>query len=164
MTGARQFSGAVLLLLALSASQYAFASGSEIPLASDLAEIAQSSRQQGVPTIVFVTRDACPYCRILRDSVLEPMFAADKFERRANLVEVSLDRVEPLKDFDNEMISAQAFADRYKAGITPTLLFLDTRGHEIGKRRTGISNLELYDHYLQTSIDEALAVTRLQID
>jgi len=159
----RRFSTLLLFLMTLTAWQYGFSADSEIPLASDLAEIARLSQQQGVPTIVFVSRDACPYCRTLRDSILGPMLAANKFEQRANLVEVSLDRLEPLTDFDHEMITAEAFSERYRAGITPTLLFLDVDGHEISQRRVGISNLELYSHYLQKSIDEALVVTRSQV-
>ena len=172
MTAIRWCSSALLFLFTLVTTQIIFAAGSEIPQAqipraqitqaSDLAKIARSSQRQGVPTIVFVSRDACPYCRTLRDSILVPMLAANKFEQRANLVEVSLDRLEPLTGFDGEMISVQAFSDRYRTGITPTLLFLDIDGREISKRRVGISNQELYSHYLQKSIDEALAVTRPQ--
>jgi hypothetical protein len=85
---------------------------------------------------------------------------ADKFEQHAILVEVSLDRVEPMTGFDNSQVTAKAFGEFYNAGITPTLLFLDSEGREIGKRLVGISNLELYGYYLQKSIDEALLTIR----
>ena len=132
----------------------------DIPLADNLAAIGQLSRQQKIPAIIFVSRDACPYCRTLRSKILLPMLAANKFEHRAILVEVSLDRVEAMTGFDNSRITAEAFAEHYRAEITPTLLFLDAEGREVGKKLVGISNLEFYSHYLQTSIDTALAVTR----
>lgn len=155
---------ALLLLLTVSAAQQSVsAAESKIPPAGDLAGSGQLSQQQGLPVIVYVSRDACPYCRTLTDSILGPMFAADKFEHRATLVEVSLDRADPLTGFDGELTTGKAFGERYKANITPTLLFLDAQGHEISKRRVGISNLELYGHYLQKSIDEALAVTRSRV-
>lgn len=138
--------------------QTLFAVESEIPQADNFSEIGRMSLQQGIPAVVFVSRDACPYCRTLRDKILSPMFAAGKFEDRAVLVEVSLDRVDPLTGFGNSQITAQAFGDSYKAAITPTLLFLDSKGQEIGKRIIGISNLELYGHYLQKSIDAALLI------
>ena len=153
----------LLALTGLTAHQALSAAGNRIPAAGDLAVSAHRSQQQGLPMIVYVSRDACPYCRTLTDSILGPMFAADKFEKRAMLVEVSLDRVDPLTGFDGELISGKAFGERYQANITPTLLFLDAEGHEISKRRVGISNLELYGHYLQKSIDEALAFTRSRV-
>lgn len=84
------------------------------------------------------------------------MLAADKFDHRAILVELSLDRVEPFTGFENRQMTAKAFGQFYRAEISPTLLFLDSEGREIGKRIIGISNLEFYGHYLQKSIDEAL--------
>lgn len=128
----------------------------EIPRAGNFAEVGRMSLQQGIPVVVFVSRDACPYCRTLRDKILEPMLAAGKFEQRAILLEVSLDSIDPLVSFGSLQTTAKAFGDSYKAKITPTLLFLDAEGHEIGKRIIGISNLELYGHYLQKSIDAAL--------
>lgn len=160
LTGSKRLRTALVSLLILIGQPSLFAAGLEIPKPNNLAEIGQLSRQQGVPVIVFVTREACPYCRKLRDTILNPMFAADKFEQKAILVEVSLDRVDPLTGFKKNQIAAKAFAELYKAGITPTLLFLDSEGDEIGKRLVGISNLEFYGYYLQRSIDEALMVIR----
>ena len=132
----------------------------DIPIADNLAAIGQLSRQQKIPVVIFVSRDACPYCRTLRTKILQPLFAANKFEHRAILVEVSLDRVEAMTGFENSPISAAAFAEHYRAEITPTLLFLDDEGLEVSKRQVGISNLEFYSYYLQTSIDKALAAIR----
>ena len=148
--------GALVLLFLLIGLRPLFADGSDIPVGNDLAEIGRLSQQQGIPAVVFVSRDACPYCRTLRDTILKPMFTAGKFEQRALLVEVSLDRVEPLTGFDNIATTAEAFSELYRSEITPTLLFLDSNGDEIAKRIVGISNLELYGFYLQKSIDEAL--------
>ena len=151
---------ALVSLLVLICQQSLFAAGSEIPQANNLSEIGRLSSQQEIPAVVFVSREACPYCRTLRDSILKPMLVAGKFEHKAILVEVSLDRIDPLTGFENSKMTAQAFGDYYRAGITPTLLFLDSEGREIGKRIVGISNLELYGFYLQKSIDEATRAIR----
>ena len=150
------FRTAMISLFLLTGTPSLLAVGAEIPPASNLAETGRLSHQQNIPVVVFVSRDACPYCRTLRDTILEPMLAAGKFEQRAVLVEVSLDRVKPLTDFENKQVTAGVFGEVYRAEITPTLLFLDSEGREIGKRITGISNLEFYGHYLQKSIDQAL--------
>jgi len=156
--------GAVMLWLVMLAGQLALpALANDIPSVDDLALTGQSSQQLGIPTVVFVTREACPYCRTLRDKVLQPMQNAKKFENRAVLVEISLDRVGPLTGFDDKQTTAKAFGDLYQAQITPTLLFLDARGQEIGKRIVGISNLDLYGYYLQQSIDTALQAIRTEL-
>ena len=151
---------ALFVLMIMLAHHTVFAAGSDIPIAGNLEKNAELARQQVVPIIVFVSRDACPYCRTLRDSILGPMYAAGKFEGRAQLVEISLDNPEPLTGFDGRLISPKDWGQTHKAQITPTLLFLDSDGREIGKRRIGISNLEMYAFYLQKSLDEALAITR----
>lgn len=151
---------ALFLLMVMSVQQALIAADNDIPMAGNLQKSAELAQQQAIPTVVFVSRDACPYCRTLRDSVLGPMYAAGKFEGRAVLVEVSLDKPESLTGFDGQLIAVKDWGQMYKARITPTLLFLDTEGQEIGKRRIGISNLEMYGFYLQQSIDEALVVTR----
>jgi thioredoxin-related protein len=160
MTAGACFRAAFLSLLVLLAAPSSYADQRGIPVADNLAELGHLSLQQDIPVIVFVSRDACPYCRTLREQILKPMLTAGKFEQRAILAEVSLDRNEPLTGFENSPMTAQAFAEDYQAGITPTLLFLDSRGLEISKRRVGISNLELYGYYLQKSIDEALQAIR----
>ena len=151
---------AFVSLLFLLCPQPSVAVEAEVPSADNFAETSRLLRQQGIPAVVFVSRDACPYCRTLRDKVLKPMFAAGKFEQRAILLELSLDRSVPLTDFESRLVTAKEFGESYGAEITPTLLFLDPEGREIGKRIIGISNLDLYGHYLQKSIDEALQSMR----
>ena len=151
---------AFVSLLFLLCPQPSVAVEAEVPSADNFAETSRLLRQQGIPAVVFVSRDACPYCRTLRDKVLKPMFAAGKFEQRAILLELSLDRSVPLTDFESGLVTAKEFGESYGAEITPTLLFLDPEGREIGKRIIGISNLDLYGHYLQKSIDEALQSMR----
>ncbi len=96
---------ALFLLMVMSAQQAVMAAGSDIPMTGNLEKNAELARQQAVPTVVFVSRDACPYCRTLRDSILGPMYAAGKFEGRAVLVEVSLDKPELLTGFDGQLIA-----------------------------------------------------------
>lgn len=160
MTVSMYIRHALISLLVIITQPPLFAAEREIPPANSFAEIGHLSVQQGIPVVVFVARDACPYCRTLRDQILKPMLVADKFAHRAILVEVSLDRVDPITGFENSQLTARDFGELYRAEITPTLLFLDSEGREIGRRLTGISNLELYGYYLQKSIDEALLAMR----
>jgi len=159
-TNSKRLAVALISLLVLIGTQSLFAAGVEIPPANNLSEIGRISQQQEIPVIVFVSRDACPYCRTLRDTILRPMLTASKFEHRAILVEISLDRGEMLTGFEDKQMTAGAFGELYQAEITPTLLFLDSNGREVSKRLVGISNLEFYGHYLQKSTDQALLAIR----
>ena len=149
---------ALLLFVLLVFQPAVFATEQKIPLASDLGKTAQLAQQQGIPTIIFVTRDGCPYCRTLRNSVLLPMFAAGKFAQKATLLEVNLDQVEPITGFAGEWLTGQDFGELYQAEMTPTLLFLDAQGREISQRRIGISSLEYYGYYLERAIEESRAM------
>ena len=160
MTASTRLRYTLIFLLVVIGPQSLLAAGGDIPAADNLAEVGRVSQEQGIPAVVFVSRDACPYCRTLRDAILKPLFAAGKFEQRAILVEISLDHDDPLTGFENERMTSKAFGRLYQSEITPTLLFLDSEGHEIAKRIVGISNLEFYGFYLQKSIDEALRAIR----
>lgn len=127
-----------------------------IPLTDDFTPVATRSEKNSLPIVVFVSRDGCPYCRTLRDSVLAPMYTAGKFNQRALLIEVNLDGPDPLRGFDGQAVTIKHFTEKYKAGITPTLLFLDQDGQQLSPARVGISNIDLYVYYLNQAIDEAL--------
>lgn len=147
----------LMILLVLLYAPIGYASQTDIPRVENLAQIARSSAQQGLPVVVFVSREGCPYCRTLRNAILAPMHKANSFDNRAILVEVNLDQAVPLIGFDGEPVSTKVFAEQYRAGITPTLLFLDEDGKQLSQPRVGISNLELYGFYLNRSIDESIA-------
>jgi len=154
----------LFLLMVLPVGNHLFAADPSLPSPDSMKDVAQRSIERDIPIVVFISRDACPYCRTLRNSILAPMIAADKFDRRAMVVEVSLDRIDAMTGFDGGRTTARAFGEAYQAQITPTLLFLDSEGLEISKRRVGIPNLEFYTHYLNESINEALLVVQGRSD
>lgn len=154
----------LFLLMVLPVGNHVFAADTSLPLPDSMKDVAQRSIERGIPIVVFISRAACPYCRTLRKTILGPMVAANKFDRRAMVVEVSLDRIGAMTGFDGGQTTARAFGETYQAQITPTLLFLDSEGREISQRRVGIPNLEFYTHYLNESINEALLVVQGRSD
>lgn len=79
-------------------------------------------------TLVFVTQTDCFYCERLEREVLQPMRASGVFEGPIRFVEVSLDAGARGIDYNGTAISGSAFAERYGAYGTPTLLFLNDQG------------------------------------
>ena len=145
--------GAVICLLITLMAMPTF--GSEIKRSENLQKSAQLARQKGLPIILFVSRDACPYCERLRESVLLPMLGSEQFDNSAMLVELNIDGTNPVTGFDGRSSTAADIAASYKAQITPTLLFLGFEGQEITGRRIGVPNLEYYRFYLDKSIQDA---------
>ena len=84
------------------------------------------------------------------------MIRGDRLRDRVILREVSLDQGIEFYDFEGSLVTGREFAGRYDAAITPTLLFLDARGREAGKRIVGISNIEYYGFYLDKAIASAI--------
>jgi len=116
---------------------------------------ARNSGNSKRPIVVFVTQRGCHFCEQLRQQVLQPMIKGDRLSDRVILREVSLDQGIEFYDFEGSLVTGREFAGRYDAAITPTLLFLDARGREAGKRIVGISNIEYYGFYLDKAIAAA---------
>jgi len=116
---------------------------------------AHNSNKKKQPIVVFVTQRGCHFCEQLRQQVLHPMIKGDGLNDRVILREVSLDQGIEFYDFDGSLVTGRNFAGRYDAAITPTLLFLDARGQEAGKRIVGISNIEYYAFYFDKVIESA---------
>ena len=123
--------------------------------ATSLASDAQSSIETQRPIIVFISQHGCQFCQLLRDQVLHPMIRGGQLNANAILREVSLDAGFTLHDFAGKAVGGSAFAGRYDAEITPTLLFLDGKGRELTDRIVGISNIEYYGFYLDKAIASA---------
>lgn len=116
---------------------------------------ARNSDKSKRPIVVFVTQHGCQFCEQLRQLVLHPMIKGDGLSDRVILREASLDPGIEFYDFEGSLVTGREFAGRYDAAITPTLLFLDARGREAGKRIVGISNIEFYGFYLDKAIASA---------
>ena len=60
-----------------------------------------------------------------------------------------------MKDFQDHSREAAELAADYGVKLTPTLLFLDARGHELTSRMVGINTLDMYSFYLDEAIAKA---------
>jgi len=132
-----------------------------IEWAESFAQDAESSTERKLPIVVFVSQRGCQFCAALRKQVLFPMIRADELADVAIIRELSLDAGFAVADFNGSEIEGRTFADRYRAAVTPTMLFLDADGVEIADKIVGISNIEFYGFYLNRSIEAArLALNR----
>lgn len=132
-------------------------SGRLITWADSFVADARLATKKHFPIVVFVSQTGCQPCEALRQQVLFPMMRSGMMQEQAVFRELSLDDGFTVEDFDGAEISGAKFARRYAADITPTLVFLDSSGKELVKKRLGISNIEYYGFYLGKSIKAATA-------
>lgn len=111
--------------------------------------------EQKAPLLLAVTADYCHFCEQLKDQYLRPMLKNKKDRERIVIRTFDLDSGLDIVDFDGKRISAEAFSKRYNASLTPTVLFLNSRGEEVAEKMLGFNTPELYGAYLDKSIDTA---------
>ena len=131
-----------------------------LPEASDLQRDAAASERDRIPILLFFDRGDCPYCERALREYLVPMSRDEKWRGRAIYRQVEVDRELPLIDFDGTRTTHGAFAARYRAVLTPTVMVVDGRGQKIGDALIGLITPDFYAAYLENAIDAAVKQLR----
>ena len=149
--GRRQFSAALVGALALPT--LALAKDTALPVPASLLGAAQTAASKNEPLVLLISLPGCPFCELVRRNYLLPA------QRDAGLQAWQLninDRSTPLIGFDGKATTAAAQIAAWKAGFTPTVLFLGPKGQDLAERLVGLASLDFYGAYL----DERLATAR----
>ncbi len=133
----------------------AASSPDDVPLAGDLRGEAAQAEAACIPLLLEFAADYCEYCDLLEEEVLKPMRRNRDYDRRVVMRKLVLDRSAELRDFDGRRIGAAALASRYQIDVTPTLIFVDSRGDELAERMVGVTTLDFYGGYLDQALDAA---------
>ncbi len=145
----------LLLALLLALTPLACATGPTVPLARDLAADGRLAAERGLPILLVVAASDCPYCIRLEEDFLKPMLISGDYDDRVIIRKIEIDRGGLLRDFDGRMVTASELAERYRASLTPTLLFLDPEGRELVERMVGLTTPDFFGGYLDQAIDAA---------
>lgn len=143
------------LLLALSLLPACARVDTPLPQAVDLQATGQEAARAGVPVVLAVVADGCPYCRVLEDEILQPMQVAPEYREGVRLRVLNISSSRAVRDFDGLRRSPSEIAARYGIRLTPTVLVLGPNGEELGERQVGISVLDYYWGYLDAAIADA---------
>ncbi len=114
---------------------------------------AETAAAKKEPLVLLISLPGCPYCELVRRNYLLPA------QRTGNLQAWQLnitDRTTPLVGFDGKATTAAAQVAAWKAGFTPTVLFLGANGQELAERLVGLASLDFYGAYF----DDRLATAR----
>lgn len=144
--------GAALLAGGLAlAARPGWARDTALPVPDALQAVAAAAVARHDPLVLLASRPGCPYCEFLRRSYLLPMrqegLPAWQFDIE--------DRLTPLRGFAGETTNGTALAAGWKIRMTPTLLFLDTRGAELAPRLVGVAAPDFFGDVLQGALDTA---------
>jgi len=153
----QMFRCTVLIVLILF-SQLLCADGYERLLyLKDFQKLGQRACQENKVMVVMVSRESCPYCIKLKKQIFIPEVKHGELNNKWLLRELRIDGGMTHIDFNGKKVNSVDYARSIKATLTPTILFLDKHGKEVGERIVGIGGaLEFYDFYLKKSINQAL--------
>jgi len=127
----------------------------EIEPARDLAREAGRAGQGCRPLLLEFAAESCEYCALLEEEILKPLLRNRDYDSRVLIRRVILDDGSELTGFDGKPLSSADLADDYDVFVTPTLVFVDSRGRELAERMVGVTTLEMYGGYLDRALDRA---------
>lgn len=127
-----------------------------IPQVINLEQIGKQSRERGLPILMLVSQTECHYCEMLKAEILKPMILSGEYDDRVLIRELSIDAGETVADFNGLVRSSQDVASDYRAWLTPTLLFLDSKGRQLTKKIRGFNTPEMFAFYVDEAIEQAM--------
>ena len=145
-------------LYAYDAVDYIVSAAESLPRikpVQSLSELSAKARDNHEPIVLFFSEPDCSYCHALRTQVLLPMIAAGELQDGVLFREVSIDSGFELRDFSGSEADGASFAKKFGVFAAPTIVFLDADGNPLVKPIVGVSNLEMYEHYLLNSLQQA---------
>lgn len=150
LLGRRQFSAA--LAVSLTLPQLALAKDTALPVPASLPAAAFIAAAKKEPLVLLISLPGCPFCELVRRNYLLP--AQRDGSMHAWQLNIS-DRTTPLTGFDGKVTTAAAQVAAWKAGFTPTVLFLGPAGQELAERLVGLASVDFYGAYLDERLAEA---------
>ena len=121
----------------------------------DLYQEGRTAAEKRLPILIMFSMQHCPYCELIREDFLKPMLRSGDYENKVIIREIHSDSYASMRDFDGKDISVDALAHRYRASLSPTVVFLDHKGKELSKRMIGVTTVHYYGGYLDDAIDQS---------
>lgn len=127
---------------------------------TDLFSLAKEARDKKVPMLVMFTQRGCTYCAIVEQDFLIPMLRNREYDEKVVIRKMRVDNFDDVVDFDGKIVAADDLMLKYRAVMTPTVVFLDHNGQELSRRLIGLANEYYYGEWLDNAIDTSLSKLR----
>jgi len=131
-----------------------------VPTADDLQADAQAAAELGGAVLLVFVSDRCGYCEIVLNEFLIPMSRNTDYSERIIMRRIVTNSDRSLRNFRGEPLTHRRFAQGVGVRMTPVVQMFGTKGQLLGKPLVGLSTIDYYGHYLDQTIDRALALGR----
>lgn len=121
-----------------------------LPQPRSLAAALEAALVRRRALVLMVSRPACPWCKLVRESYLAPIFAKGQ-----PVVELDMQDSGGMVGFDGAATSPARAAESLGVRMAPTVLFIGREGRELAPRLTGVSSVDFYGAYLDDRIGKA---------
>lgn len=148
------------LQVTLFTGNHAQAQEAQLQTATDLESLGEQAQDRALPILIMFSSDSCPYCTIMEESYLLPMLRSGEYKDRIIIRKIKIDDYDTLTNFDGSRIEAEDLPGRYRAWVTPTLVFLNSDGKEIAPKLVGIGTEGFFAGDIDNAIDVALTHLR----
>ncbi len=139
-----------------AANASGYAENSKLKELTNLQALAAEARERNLPIMLTVGAEWCEFCHILREEVLDPMALGGDYDGKVMFMRyLSIDEHQPIPDVNGQPIRKDELARRYKADLTPTVIFIDGQGQKVAANIVGIANIELYTTLIHKHLNQA---------
>jgi thioredoxin-related protein len=142
--------------LAAANATSAWAAGAVLPAPQSLQDELGKAVEKGNPLVVMVSLEGCPFCRVARDSYLEPL----RRQEGMPVFQIDMRSASAVRDFGGASVTHDQLVQAWRITIAPTVLFFGPRGKEIVARMEGGYIPDFYGAYLDQRMEQARALIK----
>ena len=117
-------------------------------------QLSKEMKEKNLGLVLMLHAEHCPYCRLMENEILSPMIKSGEYDKKVVIRKLQIDEARDVIDFSGKTVEPSDISGRYKAFLTPTLVFLDHQGNERVKQMVGINTVEMFGAYLDIEIDK----------
>lgn len=144
--------------LLIAGALFAFSGGKSAEVSIDEVKdfktmAAQMEKEKLVLVLEFHAKH-CSYCKQLEEEILRPMLLSGDYNDLVLIKQLALDSENAIKGFDGKLTSGVEMGKKLNIIVTPTLVFLNSKGEEISERIVGINTPEMFGAYVDAAIEE----------
>lgn len=123
---------------------------------TDLRQDGSDASNRKIPLLIAFTAEHCPFCETVKEEFLHPMERGGLYTDKVIMREADLDSYAEIIAFGGKQISVAELGNLYGIEVTPTLIFVDSKGMELAERLVGIRTVDYYGGFLDDAIDQSI--------
>jgi thioredoxin-related protein len=140
----------VACLGSMATATPAHAAESSLPVVDSLADALSRALARREPLVVMVSLHGCPFCKVVRESYLQPLQAEG-----LPVVQVDMRQSRAIVDFQGQSVTHDQWVRQQGVRLAPTVLFFGRAGQEVAARLKGAYLPDFYNAYLEEQLAQA---------